>query len=194
VGVGQSLLTLFSTLRLWDHRDRIVSGELAELAPLLVLCEQSPTEQTLHQESQLIHGSGLPREVKAALSGIAILVASRRFARTILEAIFREDLEMVEPMENLRDLFLEVGALEKWVEDTGIAARIRNEAEVRSEARGKAEVAREMVLHYLTARFGQLPDDLVAQISSADAEWCQRLFDRALLTQSLAELLAPPQN
>jgi hypothetical protein len=87
----------------------------------------------------------IAREVKAALSGIAILVASRRFARTILEAIFREDLDMVDQMENLRDLFLEVGALEKWVEDTGIAARIRNEAEARSEARVKAEVTREMV-------------------------------------------------
>jgi hypothetical protein len=199
---GKETKLSFEALRLWEHRDRIISGELAELAPLLVLCEEEPTEQTLHREAELIHGSGLPRGVQASLAGLAMLVASRSFARAVLQAIFREDLEMVEQMENLRELFLEAGALEKWAEDTGITARIRAEAkaegeavgEVRGEARGKTEIAREMVSRYLTNRFGELPQVLASLIEQEDAEWCQDLFDRALRAQSLTELIATPDN
>jgi hypothetical protein len=190
----------FSTLRLWEHRDRITSGELAELAPLLVLCEEEPTEQTLRLEAELIHGSGLPRGVQAGLAGLAMLLASRSFARGVLQTIFREDLAMVEQMETLRELFLEVGALEKWAEDSGITARIRAEGEAVGKAegeaegiaRGKVETARQMTLAFLKRRFGELPQALVDRITSSDAEACQSLFDRAIAAVSLAELTDTP--
>ena len=53
--------------------------------------EEGPTEETLRLEADLIHISGLPRGIQAAL---AMLVASRSFARSVLQSIFRADLEM----------------------------------------------------------------------------------------------------
>jgi len=100
---------------------------------------------------------------------------------------------MVEQMETLRELFQEAGALEKWAEDAGITARVRAEAkaegEAEGEARGKAEAAREMVLHFLTARFGELPEALTRRIGASDADWCRNLFDRAIEAGSLSELI-----
>lgn len=51
----------FHTLRLWEHAERIRSGELPELAPLLVLCEDNPDEDTLRTERKLILSSDVPR-------------------------------------------------------------------------------------------------------------------------------------
>ena len=44
IQVGAIQTTLyFTAIRLWEHADRIRSGELPELAPLLLLCEETPT-------------------------------------------------------------------------------------------------------------------------------------------------------
>lgn len=69
----------FNTVRLWEYRDRIESGEWPELAPLLILCEAQPSEETLRQELRLIRQSGLPRSEQAELMSVAALLASRKF-------------------------------------------------------------------------------------------------------------------
>ncbi|HTE21192.1 MAG TPA: hypothetical protein VK689_22735 [Armatimonadota bacterium] len=50
----------FDTGCLWKHAEQIRSGELRELAPLLVLCEDKPTEQTLLEERELIRSLDVP--------------------------------------------------------------------------------------------------------------------------------------
>jgi hypothetical protein len=57
----------FDTLRLWEHADRIRDGDLPELAPLLVLCEDTPTEETLQRERELILGLDVTRPAKAEM-------------------------------------------------------------------------------------------------------------------------------
>ena len=181
----------FNTVHLWEHRDRIVSGEWPELAPLLVLCESNPTEQTLRQEVELIHNSGLPRDVQTDLLGIAVLVASRTFARSLLATIFREEIMMIDALENLKELFLETGKLQMWAQDPRVSGEVRAEgrAEGREEGRAEGEAAvRHITLSFLTRRFGELPEALEARIATADSNWCQNLFDRAITATSLAEL------
>ena len=51
----------FTAIRLWEYADRIQSGELAELAPLLILCEEKPTAQTVRLEVDLIRNAGLAK-------------------------------------------------------------------------------------------------------------------------------------
>jgi hypothetical protein len=114
-GGGLRTTLTFETIRLWEHRDRIVSGEWPELAPLLVLCEARPTMQTLRQEVELIHRSGLPRTVQAELLGLAIAVASRRFRLEMLRGIFREELGMMDAEQNLMEFVLDAGLAEKWL-------------------------------------------------------------------------------
>lgn len=44
----------FTAVRLWEHADRIRSGQLAELAPLPGLCESSRTVNTVREEIDLL--------------------------------------------------------------------------------------------------------------------------------------------
>jgi hypothetical protein len=75
----------FEVIRLWEHAERIRGGELSELAPLLVLCEDIPTEATLRHERQLILSLDVARPIRADLLAVAVTVGTRFFARDLLE-------------------------------------------------------------------------------------------------------------
>ncbi|MCC2671695.1 MAG: hypothetical protein K0Q72_4166 [Armatimonadetes bacterium] len=166
----------FPTVRLWEHAERIRSGELWPLAPLLVLCEDDPGERTLREEVALINRSGVGSEEQAELLAVALRVASRRLSRSLVEAIFREELPMVRGASIIDD----------WIA----------EGEARGEARGKAEgethgrlaEAQRLTREALAIRFGALPGALAARIEQSDAEACEVLFRRALVATSLDEL------
>lgn len=180
----------FATICLWEHKARIESGELAELAPLLVLCEPEPTEQTIRKEIEIIHHSNLPTEIQTELLGIAMLLASRNFRRDILRSWFESggDVDMIDAMENLKELLWELGALERWAESMGINAKARDEGRLQGEAKGRTEATQMMLLDYLTNRFGELPSSIIQQIKSSDAEWCQNIFHKALSASTLNEV------
>ncbi len=128
----------------------------------------------------------------ALLLEVAVMVASRAFGRTVLRTIFWEELAMLDEMENLKELFLETGTLRKWLQDPVVSGEVRAEAKAEGKAEGKAEAMRQMTLAFLTRRFGMLPEELTAQITTADADRCQRLFDRAITVTSLSELIEAP--
>lgn len=106
----------FETIRLWEHADRIRSGELVELAPLLVLCENRPTEATLRKERELILRVPVP-ELRRELLAVALTVATRYFSRDLLLAHFREELDMLK----------EASIIQEWID----------EGEARGEERGR---------------------------------------------------------
>lgn len=162
----------FTKLLLWEHADRIRSGELWEFAPLLVLCEHEPAAETLRQEVAIIKGSDATLEEQSELFAVALRVAGRRFSRGMLEAIFREELPMIKGATIIDD----------WI------AEGEERGEARGEARGRAEEARRMVREALSIRFGQLPAALEARIDAADAETCAELHRRALRAESLERL------
>jgi hypothetical protein len=72
------------TIRLWEHRDRIRSGELGALAPLLVLCEDNPDERTLQDEREIIRNLLAPEPVKNELIGLAVMLGARFFSEDVL--------------------------------------------------------------------------------------------------------------
>jgi predicted transposase YdaD len=158
----------FETVRLWEHADRIRTGELPELAPLLVLCEDEPRAETLAVERELILGVGGPPRLRSDLLGLALTVASRFFPRHLLETTFREELPMLQ----------EMSIVEEWIA----------EGEARGEARGKALEAQEFVLLALEKRFGTLPDRVGRQVRSLDEAGCRSLFTRSLDASSLDAL------
>ena len=53
----------FTTVKLWEHKSRVRSVELIELAPLLILFEETPTQQTVKEEIALIKNSALSDKV-----------------------------------------------------------------------------------------------------------------------------------
>jgi hypothetical protein len=80
-GRGFSNTHEFETVRLWEHAERIRSGECREPAPLLLLCEDTSDEATLRHERELILSLGAPRPVQADLLAVAMMVGMRFFAR-----------------------------------------------------------------------------------------------------------------
>jgi hypothetical protein len=156
----------FNTILLWEHADRIRSGELIEFAPLLVLWDDHSAEQVIQEERALLHAAPLSPEERTDLLGLAYVVGTKYLVRSVLDAIFGEELPM------LKDL----GIISEWMEE--------------SEARGRATEAREMLLHVLERRFGTAPEALRAQIATATPEWCHATLDRALSVESYEELQA----
>jgi len=153
----------FNAVRLWEHGDRI-RAELPELAPLLVLCEERPTEATIREEIALIRASAAPGEVRADLLSVAYMVGTRFFLRSVLNALFAEELPMLK----------DAGIIGDWIEE--------------GEARGRAEATRRLTLRLLRSRFGDLPSALVERIAQAEPEWCEELVERAMQSESLDEL------
>src|SRR5436190_8383301 len=139
----------FHTLRLWEHANRIRGGELPELAPLLVLCEDVPTEQTLQEERQLILGLPVDPSVRTELLAVAQTVGSRYFPRHVLERLFQEELQMLK----------EASFIDEWIEQ--------------GRAQGRAGAARQMLLRLLRARFGELPVSAVSRVENEWPDWCE---------------------
>lgn len=158
----------FETVRLWEHRNRIEAGELWELAPLLVLCENNPTEATLRREVELIVNSPASPAEQADLLAFTLRVGGRSFSRQVLEGIFREMLPMVQGATIIED----------W-----IAA-----GEARGEAQGRLEQTRELTLKMLRSRFGTLSEPAEERVHKLEQAACEALFEQALTASSLAEL------
>jgi hypothetical protein len=150
----------FSVFRLWEHADRIRSGELAALAPLLVLCEDAPVEETILEEQSLIRVAAVDEDVRIDLLSLAISVATRYLTRDFVFNLFREDMEVLK----------EAGIVEEWI------------------AEGELRQARDMALRNLRSRFGELPDSVVSEVEAADMALCYRIADNIGHAQSLGDL------
>ena len=170
----------FATLRLWEQTERIRNGELPELAPLLLLSAENPTLETIREEKRLIQDAHLPRPLEDELLSITLLIATRSFARALLEPIFKEELTGMESTAFMRE----------WTDEWEAKGRAEGIAQgiAQGEARGKAEEARRIVLRFLVKRFGTLPPALLERVEQADADWCNMLLDRAMDAGILAEL------
>jgi hypothetical protein len=154
----------FSTFKLWEHAERIRSGELAVLAPLLVLCEDAPVEETVLQEQSLIRNAIVEDDLRVDLVSLAITVASRYLARDFVFNLFREDMEMLK----------EAGIVEEWIAEGAAKAELRK--------------ARDMALRVLRGRFGDLPPSVVSEVENADLALCDRIADDIGHAQSLGDL------
>lgn len=65
---------------------------------------------------------------------------------------------------------------------------IMEECRLEGQAEGRVVEARRLTLRVLTKRFGDLPAEWVQRMEAAPAEWCERVLERALEVESLAEL------
>lgn len=52
----------------------------------------------------------------------------------------------------------------------------------------RTQEARRFLLHLLRARFGDLPETVVARVESESAEWCRTTAERLLRVRSLRAL------
>jgi predicted transposase YdaD len=158
----------FHTVRLWEHAGRIRSGELGELAPLLVLCQDNPDAETLAEERDLIHRLDVSDTARVDLLALALMVGTRYFDRALLIEVFQEDLAAVKTS----------GIIAEWI----------GEGEARGEARGEVQAARRVALRLLRERFAPLPAAVVERVENEGLEWCEELAVRVLGAKSLTDL------
>jgi predicted transposase YdaD len=166
----------FPGIRLWEHAARIRNGELRELAPLLVLCEDTPGEDVLREERALILGLDAPQPLRSELLALAITVGTRYFARELLQTLFREELQMLK----------EASFVEEWLNDAleqGLQRGLQQ-----GEDRGRSTEARQMLLTILRERFGELPAAVIERIEREGPEWCRSMVARAVKIDSLDDL------
>lgn len=158
----------FHVIRLWEHIDRIRSGELAQLAPLLVLCEDNPRDETLQLERDLILRAAVPEPVRSELLAVALTVGARYFSRDLLYEFFRKELEMVKGS----------GIVEEWV----------NEAAEKAAESARTAEARAFLLMVLGEKYGTIPSRAMAAVEAGSHDWCHRIAQRALRGETLQEL------
>ena len=169
-GEGLQNLHRFETVKLWEHRERILNGDLKELAPLLVLCEDKPSEETLRQERRMIRELPIDPNKKRSLLGLAAMLGARFFPDELLRDVFREDL----------DVLKELSFVDEWLA----------EREARGEAAGRTAEARQLALRALRAKYHDLPESLVTQLENADPAWCEKLVIGVITAETLQDLLA----
>lgn len=155
----------FHTVRLWEEADRIRSGALTELAPLLVLCEDRPADDAIREEVALIRAAELAPEVRSELLAVAYMVGTRYLAREVLDMLFQKN--EWPPLE-------ELGMIGDYIAEKEIRARL--------------DQIRRLTIQVMRTRFGELPPEIVNRVEAGDLETCERLFDRALRANSLHEL------
>lgn len=103
---GIEMTTRFARVLLWDYADRIRSGEFKELAPLLVLFSDRPSEEIIIEEKKLIHQVQNVQE-RANLIALAAMVALRRFKNELIKELFSEEYEMMKASN----------FIEEWIKD-----------------------------------------------------------------------------
>jgi hypothetical protein len=72
----------------------------------------------------------------------------------------------------------EADFIQEWIDEAV------EKATPEAEARG----ARNLLLHQLRKRFGELPQSVVERVEHADVAWCQRIGERLFEIKSLEEL------
>jgi hypothetical protein len=170
----------FETVCLWEEAERIRGGDVPELAPLLVLCEDGPPEAVLVEERDLIREAGFPAPIERELLALAYVLGIRYATRRVLDAVFGKELPMLK----------DAGIISEWIEEAQAEGRAEGRAERQPEIRseGRVEGIRHLLRVFLTNRFGRVPDALSARIDSETAEWCEELSRRAFEVETLEEL------
>jgi len=163
--------TQFSRILLWDYKDRIKSGELRELAPLLVLLEERPTQQTILAEKALIKEVADERE-QGDLLALAIMVAFRKFKDSVIKELFYEEYNMLK----------ESTFVKEWIQEGW--EKGRNEG--RTEGRTEGQIR--IILKLLEQILGRVSTELREKIHSLSDTDIEKLSEDLLRMKNVTDL------
>ncbi len=127
-----------------------MSGELRELAPFLVLCEEDPPEQSLASARDLIIDADLPPETKSLLIGATAAVALRRLPLELVMRVLSREVSMLK----------EVPLIQEWLQERGEVGLAKGRDEGLAIGRdeglaiGRLEAARMILIKVAEPRLG----------------------------------------
>ena len=173
VGLFKNIQT-FACVLLWEYRDRILTGEFKEFAPLLSLLEDDPDASILDKEKDLI--AQFPEDERRELMGAAILVACRKFHDEFVRQIFKEQLPMVK----------EISFVREWLEESekkGLEKGLVKGLETGME-KGMEKGMQQAIATVVSAKFGETGRALI--------ERAQQVVHLEALEKILAQLAKAP--
>ena len=163
---GAITKTQFSRILLWEYKDKIKSGELWELAPLLVLLEDEPDEKTILEEKEIINRVSDKQE-RADLLGLAAMVAYRKFKKDKIKELFFKEYNMLKESSFVKD----------WLQESWENGREKGlqEGQEKGLQEGREKGLREgqlgIILKLLEKVLGRISSELEARIRAlSDAE------------------------
>ncbi|MEK7729393.1 MAG: DUF4351 domain-containing protein [candidate division KSB1 bacterium] len=142
---GLTTKHVFSRILLWEHAERIRSGELKELAPFLALFEDEPGIEVLQTENRLIEGVA-DTEQRMELKAVAAIVAARKFSEELIRQYLNLEITMIR----------ETTIFSEWL--------------TQSRGEGKLEGKNTLLLKLLEKKFGRLSSELKSAVEKLDAE------------------------
>lgn len=162
----------YLVLRLWEYAEAIASGELRELAPLLILLTEEKDERVLARSRELILASP-DRKWRADALSTAITVARRYFPKELLLKFFREELRMLQEADIVQD----------WINEG-------NEGFEKGVEKGEAKATRDAILDVLSERFGVVKAGIGKRLAAIDDPAVLRsLHRRSIKVESLEEFM-----
>jgi predicted transposase YdaD len=163
----------FARVLLWEHADRIRSGELKELAPFLPLFEKDPGPEVLEQMNSVIEAVADPEE-RLELKTLGAIIASRKFAENLVKQV----LNLESPMIRETTIFSE------WLDQAEAKGRIEGYAE--GENKGRHLTLQKL----LERKFGPLTTELSLSLQKLRSEELEALTTAIFDLQSLDEFRA----
>jgi len=165
----------YLVVRLWDYAEAISSGQLKELAPLLILLTEEKDEKVLARCRELILASPDKKWRANALSA-AITVARRYFPKELLLRFFKEELEMLQEADIVQD----------WINE-GFQKGMERGME-RGLEKGQIKATREGILDVLAERFGVVRQGIAAKLAAIeDAAVLRSLLKKSVKVESIEE-------
>ncbi|MGH7600125.1 MAG: DUF4351 domain-containing protein [bacterium] len=168
----------FARILLWEHEERIRSGELKELSPFLLLFYDDPDPSILVVENQLIELVPDPQQ-RLELKSIGAVIAARHFSEEIIKQYLKLEFPMIR----------ETTFFKEWFE--------QSHAEGHAEGRAEGELIGKRLLlqKQLERKFGLLSQELKAHLQKLDSSQLDALattlFDLAT-TEDLRAWLTQP--
>jgi hypothetical protein len=136
---------------LWEHKDRILSGELKELVPFLPLLYERPDPGLIDVQKSLLGQTPDPK-VRADLTATAILVDIRAFgAEIVLTKFSRKELKMLK----------DTSIVQEWLTE--------------SQREGKREGKLSLLEAILAQKLGALSPELMKKLQKLNDTQLNRL-------------------
>lgn len=167
----------FARVLLWEHADRIRSGELKELAPFLPLFEKDPGVEVLQAMNAIIETVADP-EQRMELKTLGAIIAARTFAEELIKQVFN----LESPMIRETTLFSE------WLDQAEAKGRVEGRVEGRDEGRHLT------LQKILERKFGPLAADLTLALQKLKSAELEALTLAILDLQSLDDFRLWLQN
>ncbi len=161
----------FSRILLWEHAERIRTGELRELAPFLPLFDDDPDPGILAIINELIDGVEDPQQV-LELKSVGAVIAERYFSEELIKQYLKLDFPMIRETSIFKEIF----------------DQRYNEGLVDGERKGEIKGEQRLLQIQLEKRFGPLAADLKARLLELDSEALDSLATASLELTTMNDL------